>query len=368
VKSTLSQKVTIGYGIVHYGTTNSGVFKKISDQVAQWKKMDIVPHLFVITDTDSINHWLEIDCEIEILVDSSFLKKIWNRIKLLSLAKNSEVNLLYVRDVFPIFYPKLEVPIVLEVQSSVFRELSQRRKILSRIYRKFSYLLYRRVNGAVYVTNELLEKNEAQLRDSCQKIVIGNGIDLSRIVTLGSGQQGRPSLFFVGHPNQSWHGVEHMIKFAEVHTNVDLHIVGYEFESKFSNIFSHGMLNETLYIEIAKSCVAGVASLELSSIGMKDASPLKSREYLALGLPLISRYKDPDFTPSPDFILELPQDGSEVMIHSDQILQFLNDWNGKRVQREQIAHIDVSKKELQRVRFFKEVINNKGLLSTERVG
>ncbi len=346
----------VGYAIVLYGSANSGVYKKISDQISQWIKLGVEPHLFVITDESSVTSWSEFNCEVDVLVDTNLLNKIRHRFQLLRRSKKAGIDLLYVRDVFPLLYPKFSIPVVLEVQSLHSSELSLRNRKALLLYQVFSKFMYKQVSAAVYVTNELLEVNEARLSDKSPKKVIGNGISLSRVKSFHPQASDRLSIFFVGHPNQPWHGIADLVDFIGIHPEIDLHLVGDESRHPFPNVFSHGSLDEKSYAEIAESCVAGVGSLALITIGLREASPLKSREYLAMGLPVIARYSDPDFTPAPNYILELPQDGSTLESHAEEILTFLKYWSGKRVPRNSIAHVDVQSKETLRLDFFQDIL------------
>jgi hypothetical protein len=85
---------------------------------------------------------------------------------------------------------------------------------------------------------------------------------------------------------------------------------------------------------------------------MTEASPLKSREYLALGLPIISRYEDTDFPEGRDFILRLPSDNRQLSDFASEIETFANNWKGRRVSRNEISNIDVNAKERSRLDFF----------------
>ena len=63
-----------------------------------------------------------------------------------------------------------------------------------------------------------------------------------------------------------------------------------------------------------------IGTLSLHTKQMEEACPLKVREYLAWGLPVIIGYKDTEF-PAPDtaFLLQLPNNPTNVHDHLDQI-------------------------------------------------
>jgi hypothetical protein len=66
-----------------------------------------------------------------------------------------------------------------------------------------------------------------------------------------------------------------------------------------------GMLHgQELYDEY-KNAHFGIGSLGWSRLGVREASPLKIREYLAAGLCVITATKDPDFDDDVPFILKI---------------------------------------------------------------
>ncbi len=347
----------LAYALVCYNAEHSGVYKKILDQVSFWRNAGYSVQLFVITDERSKTHWLNLDPEAQIYLDKNLFSKIKNRFNLLKLAANSNPSLLYLRDGFPMRIPNNQVPIVVEIQSLVGQELKTRSRAKFYLFKWLSKSAYSRVSGAVYVTNELMVHNEHNLNPRIPRITIANGINLARMSKLPKMTHVKPSLFFVGSPNQPWHGVEELVEFGLSNKNVDIHIVGTSSENVGRNIFFHGFLSPEEYSKIAASCNAGVGSLMLSVNEMKEASPLKVREYLALGLPVILKYEDTDFDGDEDYILSLPSDGSSLNEHSLEILEFLDRWSSSRVSRERIQHLDVRNKEETRLKFFKSIIS-----------
>jgi glycosyltransferase involved in cell wall biosynthesis len=346
----------IVYALICYDAAHSGVYKKILDQIAFWKLSGYATQLFVITDLESQEYWQKIDDSAVILFDTSFLSKLLNRFKLIRMAIKTNPSLIYLRDSFPIYIPRCTTPIILEVQSLVGWELKLRSYAKYVFFSLFKKNLYSRVDAAVYVTNELLALNEFRINSYVPKIAIGNGIDLNRIDILPQNKSERPALFFVGSPNQLWHGVSELLDFALFNSGIDVHIVGDAWDKAPPNVFFYGKLNPTEYRLIASKCNAGVGTLNLHAKQMREASPLKVREYLALGLPVILKYQDTDLNSSEPFILQLPSDGRLLMEFSTEIQAFLKEWAIKRVARDKIINIDVVKKEEIRLEFFGEVV------------
>jgi glycosyltransferase involved in cell wall biosynthesis len=346
----------IAYVLVCYNAANSGVYKKILDQVTAWKRAGYIVQLFVITDEHSKTLWQKIDSSVTTLIDSNFAAKLLNRMKILLLAAKSQPSLIYLRDNFPIWIPKTSIPIVIEIQSLVGQELKLRSRNKYQMFGVLKKIIYSRVTGAVYVTEELMTKNEFQLKSQIPKIAIGNGIDLSRIERLSRRTQVKPALFFVGSPNQPWHGVQELVEFGKLNAAIEIHIVGTDGVDSEPNIFFHGTLSADQYRTLASRCQAGIGSLNLSKNNMREASPLKVREYLALGLPVILKYKDTDLSSGEDYILELPADQQPLSDFSLEIYSFLQKWSAERVPRKRIQHLDVSAKEKIRIGFFEEIL------------
>ena len=345
----------INYVLVVYGAKNSGVFKKIRDQFESWKSMGAEPRLFVITDIESVESWRAIDPNALILVDSGLIRKALNRIQIVKMAQQSNPNVIYLRDSFPIRVPKSRSTICLEIQSLYGREILLRSKIKYLLFKVAAKFIYRNVDAAVYVSRELMELNEARCSKRVKRIVISNGINLERIDLLPTAEKSKPALFFVGHPGQNWHGIADLIDFARVSPDFDFHLVGNEVNYNLPNVYTYGLLTYDDYRSIARKCSAGVGSLNLEVNGMSEASPLKTREYLAMGLPVITRYLDSDFTEGSEFILRIPQNGKPLEEYSREIKNFIEKWQRKRVARDQIAHLDTTEKEKTRLRFLREL-------------
>ena len=71
---------------------------------------------------------------------------------------------------------------------------------------------------------------------------------------------------------------------------------------------------------------------------MQEACPLKVREYLGHGLPVVIAYEDTDFVgEQPWFLLRLPNRESNVADGIGAISTFLNDVRGRRVPRSDVA-------------------------------
>ncbi len=357
MEAETSSKV-IAYVVVCYNAKFSGVFNKVSDQVSHWKSRGYSFQLFVITDLESRDSWLEIDQNAVILVDRSHLSKIRNRWRVVGLAVQTNPSLVYIRDSFPIKLLKTSIPLIIEVQSRVGLEIKMRSRLKFFFFQLMKQRIYSKISAAVYVSNELCELNEFEIKENIPRITISNGISLDRIETLPTRDNSNLAILFVGHPNQAWHGVPELVEFAKLHSEIEFHIVGSKSHNSLPNVNYYGEMRSHEYRRIAEKCTAGMGSLQLSINQMNEASPLKVREYLALGLPVILKYRDTDLDPSLDFVLQLPSNNQSLVEYSDEIISFLTVWAKKRVPRSQILNLDAGRKEEIRLDFFESILGN----------
>jgi glycosyltransferase involved in cell wall biosynthesis len=216
-------------------------------------------------------------------------------------------------------------------------------------------LLLRRVRGLVTVSRELASIS-AFSRYRKPTSVIANGIDLHAIEALPPPRNERPRLAFIGNPGFAWHGIDKLVALARSCPDLDLDIIGYdslpEFEPLPANLSLHGFLEAERYRGVLSTADVSVSSLALHRIGLEEASPLKSRECLALGLPLIFAYEDTDLGQLDcDFLLRIPNREENIATHSARIRAFAYDMRGRRVDRRLIETIDQGGKEAVRLRF-----------------
>jgi hypothetical protein len=98
----------------------------------------------------------------------------------------------------------------------------------------------------------------------------------------------------------------------------------------------------------------GFGSLAMHRIGAEENPALKVREYLARGLAVIIGCHDPDFGEADDQVLRLPNTEDNIADHLDEIDRFVARWQGKRVPRDLVAHLDLDAREATRLRFLAE--------------
>ncbi|MCH2088923.1 MAG: glycosyltransferase [Pseudoalteromonas sp.] len=242
----------------------------------------------------------------------------------------------------------------------------ERASVFTRYYnRLFKRLLLGDVNGLVCVTDELA--GYISKYSNVKNIVIANGYDFSAVksealeeckesVVTNWSKMNKPSLIFIASPGNACHGLDILLKVAKVLVDYNFKIVGYNGVNT-ENIKYYGYLNkDELYEQLANSDI-GISALAIERHGMLEACPLKSREYLAYGLPVIGNHFDPDIY-GKDIYLKVNNDDVEKM--AIQIDLFVKGWmntkNKKTVVRK-LAEPLVSHeaKERNRLNFFSSI-------------
>lgn len=191
--------------------------------------------------------------------------------------------------------------------------------------------------------------------------VIGNGFDLSS-VRPREPLSGLPiRAVFVGTDGQSWHGVDKIVALARSLKQIEFHIVGVKVEGSDlpSNMILHGRMDWAELNVLYREMDFGFGTLALHRKNMNEACPLKSREYVAYGLPVVGAYVDTDLS-GEEFFLQIENSEYGVLDAKDEILAFAEKWKGRAIDRSRIAAlIDNDVKERARVGFMAQVLQGR---------
>ena len=360
----------IAYFFTWSDDLESGVMKKVRDQVAFWEKEGHRVKVFILTKRDSrfqqkfhnlantsnISwHCLSYDGLIE---RSRQYANLYNKVE------SFKPDIVYLRKCkySPGAYR------ILKRFASVM-ELNGKPKPFKlcpgHIYDQLTLrLLLNNLRGFIAVGKEIGQTPLYAARNKPVK-VIGNSIDQSRYEVLPPAVHNEEVTFvFIGSPGQPWQGVDKILELGKMRPSWLFHIIGcnageFGFVSKeMSNVTFHGKMDGEQYLKIFGESDIAIGSTAQHRRGMNETSTLKMREYLTCGLPVITGHKDPDFTGKEPYILELPNYERNVVDHIEEIDAFSREWKGKRVDRKLVEHIDVRFKEKERLAFFTRIIKN----------
>ncbi len=360
----------IAYVSLHWARTkNSGVGKKIQSQLEMWRSLGHVARVFMHASTGEPASGL-IEAEVipyesrgKIRTEFDRIRAARQLIKAVAAFKPDIIYLRYGIYVYPAHRLMRIAPVVEEINTN---DLTQHEDLggLYSLYNRFTRGLFlRRVHGLVAVSRELkISPAFAAYRKPTR--VIANGIDLNAFTPLPAPSNETPRLVFIGSPGYIWHGVDKLVDFARRFTDVQLDIVGYdslpEFEPLPPNLSLHGYLSSEEYLQVLARADVAISSLALHRIQLDEASTLKSRECLALGLPLVTAYTDTDLDDVRfDFLLKIPNKEDNIQTHGEAIREFAYRMRGKRAERAMLKdRIDSPRKEEIRLRFFEEIVRD----------
>lgn len=153
--------------------------------------------------------------------------------------------------------------------------------------------------GLIAVTQEILEYEiyrASLVNKPC--FVYPNGCALEGSIPPDRRSHHLPEILFVASSFAPWHGLDLLLQSVSASdVSFVLHLVGrlpvqYLSLVKDRRIVLHGELTEEQVCQLSERCWIAVSSLAFYRLGMIEGCPLKTREYLKLGLPVYADYHD----------------------------------------------------------------------------
>jgi len=213
------------------------------------------------------------------------------------------------------------------------KKLSRQLRII--LLKKYHSDIIKNVKGIIGVTHEIAEY-EAKFTDfKVPYKCISNGIN-TRSVQHTKFQlfDGRNlNIAFMATYNSPWHGLNRILSslnnFSSL-IHIKLHLIGQDFHlpqvlNKNVRIIRHGIKTKTDLDKILLGMNIAISTMALYKNRMKEASPLKTRNYTARGLPFIIAYDDPDLIyvdESMKFFLKFPNNNG--LIDFEEVIDFVS--------------------------------------------
>jgi len=348
------------------GARRSGVLPKIAGQIEQWRAAGHEVRLFVATRDDD-DPWTERVGQVAIHRYAGPIARLRAMTRLVEGVRTYRPALVYLR--WDLFYPPMlgfprRAPLVVEVNTDDVAEAalgSRLRPIYNRWTRR---LILGRAQALVFVSSELSGKPTFRGFRGIHR-VITNGIDLAAYPSLPAVEGPAPRLAFIGTAGQPWHGIDKLVALAGRRPAWRFDIMGMDAEAGLPgvapeaiprNVTWHGAVDRAGVLDVLAGADVGVGTLALHRKSMDEACPLKVREYLAVGLPILYGYRDPDADDLGPYSLRIGNTETNVIDASDAIDAFVMRSRGIRVPRSAVGHIDVAVKEGQRLALFDELV------------
>jgi glycosyltransferase involved in cell wall biosynthesis len=335
-----------------------GVAQKIETQCAEWRLAGHQAEVFCLTQADpslATVRW-------RLFPFRGLLSRIAATRALQRAVVEWSPDAVYLR--YDLFAPPLVrllsvVPVVAELQTNDRAEFGARSRAV-RLYNVLAaHLVLSRVAGLVVVTDEIARYRHVA-RHRKPVAVIGNGVDMTVVRELPPAATETPEVALVAS-GQPWHGVDKLVWLAGRLPEVIFHIIGVSaaaIDAAPPNLVAHGRLAREDYEPILARCDAAFGTLALHRNLMTEATPLKVREYLAYGLPVVVAYDDIDLRGDDAwYVLRLPNEESNVRDHVDEIRSFVERVRGRRVPRAEIEdRVGARAKERTRLAFVRSVV------------
>ena len=350
---------------IHSGKT-SGIIHKIKAKVDEWNKLGFEVELLSLYSFTLYNREMNV-------IDSKNSFKVLKHTKIMTLYRLMKSSYLLYKHInkfnFDLIYfrtPRLYMPfissalkhkkVVMELNSDDVEEWRCNNKFIWIVNNITRHLFYSKASAFVSVSKELDYRYK---NFSKRTIVIGNGISTDEFSMIKDTENKRPQICFVGSPGYKWHGIEKIEWLAKNCIDYDFHLIG-EFGEDLSNMKYYGYLTKEEVNQVISKCDIAISTLSLYAKNMNEASPLKSRQYMALGLPFIYAYYDTDLDGSEEFTLRIDNNPSNIEDSLEDIRDFvtksfrnINLRTQARVFAEN--HIDVKVKEKVRLKFLSEI-------------
>lgn len=207
-------------------------------------------------------------------------------------------------------------PFVLEINGDIAHEMPISFRRWSRL--RARSLQLGRADGVVFVSRELRRHCDCEPRRS---IVLANPCLPTRLGAIEADRPARPTLVLIGYDRHAWSGMDKLVTLAQALPEFDFVAIGAHLQGP-ANLRSLGLLAQDEADRVIAACTVGVGPLATHRKGMHEASPLKSRNYLALGLPIIQSYEDTDLTEADGCVLQLPNREDNVLPNIERIREF----------------------------------------------
>lgn len=352
----------IVYIVPHDVTKVDGVTKKVAMQLDQWRVQghDVKCICIVPAVGSSI-----VACE-QYVAGNFLSRRLFVDKDICESIDAFSPNLIYIRfEGWSATYERLanKYCVAVEINTNVsaelqlnFLERKSGKAFLAYVHHLlFDRRLFKLVDGFVVMTHEM-----AKSYAGYNVAVIPNGIVLQDHPVIKEAVAGdvRLQCFFMGTGGYLWHGIDIIEFIASKCRSIDFHIVGQSGQGK-ENVFYHGYMQESDYLKIMSNSHVCIGTLALYRKAMNEACPLKLREYLARGFPVVVGYVDTAFFEDlPEFIFYL--DGSDLeSIDVRGFQSYVQNSASRIVRHDEIKSIDAGLLESQRLAFFMEIISGK---------
>jgi glycosyltransferase involved in cell wall biosynthesis len=314
-----------------------GVYKKVVSQNSTCKKMNLKIDFFILS--ESKVEYTDDNVKVIILQKySNYILRQYNLLKRIAETfSNYDIVILRHITFSPFFmfnFKNKKLKLVTEHHTKELPELFINRDYIKYISEfLFVNSCFKLVDGLISVTDEIKEYEiNRGFRKKDRAITIANGVNVESVKFTGFVPFDGKSLniIFVASNLASWQGLDRFLMGLENYNgkvNIKLHLVGNinkQYIEKFitdkSKVEIHGALYSKELDTLFKEMNLAISSLGIHRNNMKEACPLKTREYTARGIPFIIAYKDTDLLDNLPFYKNFSSNDEPINI--DEVIKF----------------------------------------------
>jgi len=193
--------------------------------------------------------------------------------------------------------------------------------------------------GVIGVTSEIaLHENSYVPSKPFFKFPNGAHVNAIPFSGISNHSSGALKVLFIAGRFAPWHGLDRVLRGLEEYTGdkaIELMLVGNlndishgESISRNNNskvnIVTYGQLHEPDLTKVCSEAHIAISSLGIHRVGLTEASVLKTREYMARGIPFIYSYNDSDLSGDEPYAYSFPSDDSPIDF--TEVVNFYNNY------------------------------------------
>ncbi len=213
--------------------------------------------------------------------------------------------------------------------------------------------LVRRSAGAVFVTSEMADRFGF---DGLPRTAIGNGVPLGE--TAAAPRNERPRLGFAVGSQGAWHGLDRLDALARRVPDADWVVIAPAHLAEWatgalgagSPVRVVASTSRIHYDEVLTTLDATVGTMALDRRGLEEAAPLKVRDSVSAGIPVLLPYRDTNLDPADDpAVLRIDPRNADAAAH--RVRSWLPGLTGRRLTQGTRDLVDLRSVEERRVQF-----------------
>jgi hypothetical protein len=347
--------VRIAYLCFVSAYATDGVNAKIAAQALRWRRAGHEVEVLALSDR-AARKTAEPQLPATIFEFAGMADRVRATVRMAAATRRLRPDVVYLRyDAFlPPLAPLLSpLPVVLEINTDDRREYRLHGRAKGAYNRLSRGWTFRRAAGIVCVTHEL-RHSPGFARYGRPMTVIGNAGDPDLVEPLPPSRGDRPAGVMLIGEAAPWIGLDKVVTLATALPGIDVHLVGRVDANGFPpNVRAHGAMTRQAYREVLAQADFGIGPLALHRTDLSEASPLKVREYLLHGLPVLIAHRDTDFLDADVWFLgRLANREDNVASAVADIDAWAHAVRGRRVQADEVVgRIGIDGKEAARLAF-----------------